>query len=107
MIISGMKQATQHQRGTAYQYFSGSHIDVAGKTGTAQVFGLKQNEKYEESHIARHLRDHSLFVAFAPVDNPQLVIVVVLENQRASAKVARQVLEAYKHVKPIKIPIPI
>jgi len=50
----------------AYRFFSGTNYDVAGKTGTAQVFGLKQNEKYDHDSVAKHLRDHSLFIGFAP-----------------------------------------
>ncbi len=94
-IIEPMHQVTQHPRGTAYKHFSGFTIDVAGKTGTAQVFGLKANEKYDHDSTAQHLRDHSLFIGFAPVSQPKIVIAVLLENQRASAAVARNVMEKY------------
>lgn len=95
LIINGMRQVIQHPRGTAYRYFAGLTIDIAGKTGTAQVFGLKANEKYKHESVAHHLRDHSLFIAFAPVENPKIAIAVVLENEKASANIARQVIEAY------------
>jgi penicillin-binding protein 2 len=94
-IIEPMRQVVQHGRGTAYRYFAGSTIDVAGKTGTAQVFGLKANEKYEHDNVAQHLRDHSLFIAFAPSKEPKIAVAVVLENQKASATVARAVIEAF------------
>ncbi len=106
-IIEPMHQVTQHPRGTAFKYFTGFNVEVAGKTGTSQVFGIKQNEKYEHDKIAQHLRDHSLFIGFAPINNPTVVITVLLENQRASASVARLVLEKYfteiKHAEPSEI----
>ncbi len=94
-IIEPMRQVVAHPKGTAYRYFSGFTIPAAGKTGTAQVFGIKQNEKYEHDKVEQHLRDHSLFIGFAPVDEPKIVVAVILENQKASAVVARQVIEAY------------
>lgn len=94
-IIEPMHQVVQHPRGTAYRYFTGLNFQAAGKTGTAQVFGLKANEKYDHDSVASHLRDHSLFIGFAPVDEPTIAVAVILENQRASAMVARQVMEAY------------
>ncbi|MBS0287089.1 MAG: penicillin-binding protein 2 [Proteobacteria bacterium] len=108
VIIEPMHQVTQHPKGTASKYFNGFNIDVAGKTGTSQVFGLKQNEKYHHDKIAEHLRDHSLFIGFAPVSQPTVAIAVLLENQRASASVARVVLEKYfteiKHAEQSEIP---
>ncbi|MBS0289237.1 MAG: penicillin-binding protein 2 [Proteobacteria bacterium] len=94
-VIEPMHQVTQHPHGTAFRHFTGFTLDVAGKTGTAQVFGLKANEKYHHDEIAQHLRDHSLFIGFTPIHQPKIAIAVVLENQRASALVARQILEKY------------
>ncbi|MCS5710578.1 penicillin-binding protein 2 [Candidatus Berkiella aquae] len=94
-IIEPMRQVIAHPKGTAYRHFAGFTIPAAGKTGTAQVFGIKQNEKYEHDKVEHHLRDHSLFIGFAPVDEPKIAVAVILENQKASAVVARQVIEAY------------
>jgi penicillin-binding protein 2 len=94
-VIEPMRQVIQHPRGTAYRFFKDLPFDVAGKSGTAQVFNLKQDEKYEHYSVAKHLRDHSLFYAFAPVDSPKIVVAIVLENEKASAEVARQMIEAY------------
>jgi penicillin-binding protein 2 len=109
LIINPLHQVVQHPRGTAYRYFTNLNFEAAGKTGTAQVFGLKANEKYDHDVVAHHLRDHSLFIGFAPKDDPKIVVAVVLENQRASALIARQVLEAYltgtPHAKPNDIPL--
>lgn len=102
-VIEPMRQVTQHERGTAYRFFTHLDIDVAGKTGTAQVFGLKANEKYRHDAIAKHLRDHSLFIGFAPVENPEIAIAVILENQKASAGVGRRVIEAYFKPEPQKV----
>ena len=94
-VIEPMHQVVQHPRGTAYRFFTNLPFEAAGKTGTAQVFGLKANEKYNHDALAQHLRDHSLFVGFAPKDDPKIVVAVVLENQRASAQVGRSILQAY------------
>jgi penicillin-binding protein 2 len=72
---------------------------MAGKTGTAQVFTVGQNERYKESEVAERLRDHALFVAFAPADDPQLAVAVLVENGRSgsgtAAPIARKVFDAY------------
>jgi len=71
----------------------------AGKTGTSQVVALSKNEKYSEATVAEHLRDHALFIAFAPADNPRIALAVLVENAgfgaRAAAPVARKVLDFY------------
>lgn len=108
-VIEPMHQVAQDPRGTAYRFFTNLPFEVAGKTGTAQVYGLKANEKYDHDHVASHLRDHSLFIGFAPKDNPKIVVAVILENQRASALIARQVIEAYLtgqyHAEPADLPL--
>ena len=85
--------------GTAAGAFAGVSYTVGGKTGTAQVIAMKQNEKYEESKIAERHRDHSLFIAFAPLDSPRIALAVVVENggfgARAAAPVARTVLDYF------------
>lgn len=99
-VIEPMHQVVQHPRGTAYRFFTGFPVEAAGKTGTAQVFGLKINEKYNHDGLASHLRDHSLFIGFAPLQEPTIVVAVILENQKASARVAREVMQAYLHPTP-------
>jgi penicillin-binding protein 2 len=72
---------------------------MAGKTGTAQVVGIKQGEKYDSEALRERHRDHALFIGFAPFDDPQIAIAVVVENgeagSSAAAPVARKVLDAY------------
>jgi penicillin-binding protein 2 len=70
---------------------------AAGKTGTAQVIGIKQNEKYDARRIAERFRDHSLFMAFAPLDNPRIALALIVENggfgAQAAAPIARKVFD--------------
>lgn len=88
-----------NQEGTGARAFAGAEYTSAGKTGTAQVIGIKQNEKYDASKIDERLRDHSLFIAFAPVESPKIALAVVVENggfgSHAAAPIARTVLDYY------------
>jgi len=88
-----------NKEGTGARAFAGAGYVSAGKTGTAQVVALSKNEKYSEATVAEHLRDHALFIAFAPADNPRIALAVLVENAgfgaRAAAPVARKVLDFY------------
>ncbi len=72
---------------------------VAGKTGTAQVIAIKQNERYDAKKIAEKYRDHSLFMAFAPADNPKIALALIVENggfgAQAAAPIARKAFDYY------------
>ncbi len=85
--------------GTAARSFAGAQYTSGGKTGTAQVIGMKQGEKYEEEKVAERLRDHSLYIAFAPLEGPKIALAVLVENggfgARAAAPIARTVLDYY------------
>jgi len=94
-MVNAMNSVTADQRGTAYAAFRGTPYSVAGKTGTAQVFGIKQGEKYNANELTERQRDHSLFIGFAPVDDPKIALAVIVENSTASALVARSVFDAY------------
>jgi penicillin-binding protein 2 len=98
-VISGMVGVTSFPNGTARMAWKGSPYTVAGKSGTAQVFSLGQNEKYDEKQIEERLRDHALFIAFAPADKPRIAVAVLVENGRSgsgtAAPVARKVIDAY------------
>jgi len=87
------------KEGTAARSFAGAAYVSAGKTGTAQVIGIKQGEKYVESKVHEQLRDHSLYIAYAPADKPRIALAVIVENAgfgaRAAAPVARKVLDYY------------
>jgi penicillin-binding protein 2 len=99
VIIGGMVGVTNDPWGTARRAQLGAPYRIAGKTGTAQVFTVGQNEKYNEADVAERLRDHALFVAFAPADDPKLALAVVVENGRSgsgtAAPIARRIFDAY------------
>ncbi len=99
-----------NREGTGARAFSGAQYISAGKTGTAQVIALKQGEKYVESRVAERHRDHALFIAYAPADDPKIALAVVVENAgfgaRAAAPIARQVLDYYLLGKPPAAPKP-
>jgi penicillin-binding protein 2 len=100
-VIKGMSMVTQTPTGTAYAVFKDAPYTSAGKTGTAQVTGLKQDETYAPKldTVATQLRDHALFIAFAPVDDPQIVVAVIAEHAgwgaTSAAPVARQMIDQY------------
>ncbi len=83
--------------GTSAASFANAPYTSAGKTGTAQVFTIKQNEKYNASKIDERLRDHALFIAFAPAENPQVALAMVVENAgfgaQNAAPIARRVFD--------------
>jgi penicillin-binding protein 2 len=85
--------------GTGARAFAKAEYTSGGKTGTAQVVAMKQNEKYNEKNVAERHRDHALFIAFAPLESPKIALAVVVENAgfgaRAAAPIARQVLDYY------------
>jgi penicillin-binding protein 2 len=88
-----------NKEGTGARAFAGAAYTSGGKTGTAQLVGIKQNERYDERKVAERLRDHSLFIAFAPVEAPRIALAVLVENggfgARAAAPIARAVLDYY------------
>ena len=96
-IIDAMTDVVASPRGTAY-WRIGRHMKyaMAGKTGTAQVVGIAQGEKYDAEQLEEFQRDHGLFIGFAPVDNPQIAVAVVVENDSSLAStVAKKVMDAY------------
>ena len=99
-----------NKEGTSARVFADAPYVSAGKTGTAQVIAIKQNEKYVESRVAERHRDHALFIAYAPADKPTIALAVVAENSgfgaRAAAPIARQVLDYYLLGKVPKKPAP-
>jgi penicillin-binding protein 2 len=99
IVTEAMVGVTSEPRGSARASMQGLTYQVAGKTGTAQVFSVAQDEKYREEEVDERLRDHGLFVAYAPADAPRIALAVVVENggggSRAAAPVARKVFDAY------------
>ncbi|MBA3537021.1 MAG: penicillin-binding protein 2 [Tatlockia sp.] len=102
IIAEAMREVITSNEGTGYRFGRTTPYTVAAKTGTAQVFGGKQYERirkirYED--IPEYLRDHSLIIAFAPVENPEIAIAVMVENDLSASNVARKVMDAYFELK--------
>ena len=87
-----------NKEGTGARAFAGAEYTVGGKTGTAQVFSLKGSQ-YKESAIKKNLRDHALYIAYAPMDKPKIALAVLVENggfgAQSAAPIARMVLDYY------------
>jgi len=101
-VIDGMIGVVHDPRGTARRSGEGAGFRFAGKTGTVQVFGLKQDQELDQKdkdELPEALRDHALFIAFAPADKPQIAVAVVVEHggsgSRTAAPIARRLLDYY------------
>ena len=96
-MIDAMEDVLHGERGTARGAARGLNYRIAGKTGTVQVVGIAQEEEYKEDEIEERLRDHALFVGFAPADSPSIVLALVIENGgsggTSAAPVARQIFD--------------
>ncbi|MDT8878483.1 penicillin-binding protein 2 [Halomonas saccharevitans] len=79
-VYSGMEKVVSGREGTARRIGGDLEYRMAGKSGTAQVFSLGQNEKYNADELKERLRDHALFMAFAPVEEPEIAVAVIVEN---------------------------
>lgn len=95
----GMESVVHGPRGTARRIGLDSPYRIAGKSGTAQVVAIKQGEKYDSEKLEERHRDHALFVAYAPADDPRIAVAVMVENGESGSgvagPVARQVMDAW------------
>jgi penicillin-binding protein 2 len=98
-VTTAMHDVMQSIRGTAWATGRNAPYQMAGKSGTAQVFSLSQDEEYDEEEIDERLRDHALFISFAPFDNPRIAVAVIVENgssgSRVAAPIARAIMDEY------------
>lgn len=98
-LIQSMVDVVHGPIGTARAVGRGMQYEMAGKTGTAQVIGIAQDAEYDADAIDERHRDHALFIAFAPVDNPKIAVAVIVENtgggSSTAAPVAREVMDAW------------
>ena len=99
LVIDAMTGVVRDLRGTARRAIGKIDYTMAGKTGTAQVVGIKQDERYDASKLAKLQLDHALFIAFAPVENPRIAVAVIVENgehgSSTAAPMARAIIDAY------------
>ncbi|WP_417605324.1 penicillin-binding protein 2 [Oceanimonas baumannii] len=99
VALTGMWRVINGKEGTARRAFAKTPYVAGGKSGTAQVFSLAENQQYDHKSLREHLRDNALFIGFAPYDNPKAVVSVVLENagggSSQAAPLARAMLDAF------------
>ena len=99
VVNDGMVAVVHSSKGTARGIGYTSKTKIAGKTGTSQVFSIGQDEELDEEDIPDHLKDHALFVAYAPPINPQIALAVVVEHggsgSATAAPLARAILDEY------------
>jgi penicillin-binding protein 2 len=103
-VIAAMQDVVHSPRGTGKIINKDLPYHIAGKTGTAQVIGIAQNATYDATKIDKRQRDHALFIAFAPVEEPRIAVAVMVENgehgSSTAAPVARKVMDAWLLPKP-------
>ena len=93
-VINSMNSVMQQIGGTAFLVGRNAPYRMAGKSGTAQVFSIAQEEEYNEDEIEERLRDHALFISFAPLDEPRIAVAVIIENGSSGSSVAGPVAKA-------------
>jgi len=98
-VINAMRDVVHGPRGTARRIGRGLEYQIAGKTGTAQVKTIPQGQKYDKENTPKKYRDHALFVAFAPVDDPKIALAVIVEHggggSKVAAPIAKEVIDYY------------
>jgi penicillin-binding protein 2 len=98
-VVDAMVDVVHSARGTAKGISYGLSYQIAGKTGTAQVFSVRQDQEYKKMRVEDKLKDHAWFIAFAPADNPRIAVAVLVENGghggSVAAPMARAVIEQY------------
>ncbi|RVU31388.1 penicillin-binding protein 2 [Neptunomonas marina] len=99
LTVDNMVEVVHGERGTARKIGLDAPYTIAGKTGTAQVVGIKQDERYDADKLEKRFHDHALFIAFAPAEDPKIALAVIVENggggSSTAAPLARKVMDAY------------
>ena len=98
-ILKSMQSVVHDTNGTAWKSGLNAEYNFAGKTGTAQIIGIDQESEYKEEEIPDDLKDHALFIALAPVEQPEIALAIVVENggggSKTAAPIARKMLDSY------------
>ena len=101
LVLDGLHNTVQKFDATGYSAFKGSKYDAAGKTGSAQTANIAQDEEYDATKVKESKRDNAMFIAFAPYENPEIVVAVAIENVAKggggtnAGPVARQIMDQY------------
>jgi penicillin-binding protein 2 len=93
-VLGAMHDVMQSPKGTARAIGTGAPYQMAGKSGTAQVVSIAQDEEYDEEELEERQRDHALFISFAPFDDPRIVVAVIVENGSSGSGVAAPIAKA-------------
>ena len=98
-VIGAMHDVMQGPHGTARAVGSGAPYEMAGKSGTAQVVSIAQDEEYDDAELEERQRDHALFISFAPLDDPRIAVALIVENGESgssvAAPIAKAIMDAY------------
>ena len=104
LVLDSLYGTVNRNHGTAHTAYSGAKYIAAGKTGTAQLFSIAQDEEYEEENVNEYLRDNAMYIGYAPYDDPQISIAVAIENVGGggsnAAPLARNVMDFYFESQP-------
>ncbi len=107
IALKAMHNTVTKPTGTAHSIFVGTDYDSAGKTGTSQVISIAQDEEYDADKLKERFRDNGIYVGYAPYDNPEIVVTVVVENQgggsATAAPIARKLMDYYFTANPIRL----
>ena len=95
LITDAMQAVVKNKEGTGHRFGRNTDYSVAAKTGTAQVIAMSQDEKKRFQTVSAAFRDHSLFIAFAPIDKPEIAIAVLVEHDPTAPNIARQIMDTY------------
>ncbi len=99
IVTGAMVDVVHSDRGTARRSGLGTPYRIAGKTGTAQLFGIAQDEEYKADDVPEELQDHALFIAYAPADTPKIAVAIIVENggsgSKTAAPIARRLFDHY------------
>ena len=95
IIEKAMINVIKSREGTGFRFGRNSPYSIAAKTGTAQVFSTKQYNFKSYEDTPKNLRDHSIFIGYAPTEHPQIAIAVLVENDYIASNIARKVLDAF------------
>ena len=96
-MVEAMRKVITDSQGTARR-LQGTPYEIAGKTGTGQVFSLQEDQEYDADSLEKRLHDHALFIGFAPADKPKISVFAIFENGGSSSKPAdltKKLFDAY------------